>query len=156
MNKIYFTNSQDKVDVTRTLTGLVRRAVGQALKYEDIPFSAEISVTFVDNDEIRKINNEYRKIDKETDVLSFPLFESGEIEVEDGKKAALGDVVISLEKAVSQAEEYGHSFEREVAFLTVHSVLHLLGYDHEIGEEDEKEMFEKQEEILKKMKLGRD
>ena len=156
MNKVYVTNSQDKIEVTRALSGLVRRAVGQALKYEKADFDAELSVTFVDNGEIKRLNAEYRRIDRETDVLSFPLYESGEIAVEDGERAALGDVVISLEKAEAQAKEYGHSFEREVAFLTVHSVLHLLGYDHELSEEDEREMFLKQEEILKKMKLGRE
>ena len=156
MNKVYVTNSQDKIEVTRALSGLVRRAVGQALKYEKVGFEAELSVTFVDNGEIKRLNAEYRNIDRETDVLSFPLYESGEIAVEDGERAALGDVVISLEKAEAQAKEYGHSFEREVAFLTVHSVLHLLGYDHELSEEDEREMFLKQEEILKKMKLGRE
>ncbi len=155
MNKIYITDSQDRVEVTRALTGLVRRAVGQALKYEGVPFSAELSVTFVDNEHIQKLNAEYRSIDRETDVLSFPLYESGEIAMVGGKRAALGDIVISLEKAASQAAEYGHSLEREVAFLTVHSVLHLLGYDHEAGQEEENEMFLVQEEILKKMKLGR-
>ena len=155
MNKVYITNSQDKIEVTRALSGLVRRAVGQALKYEKVDFDAELSVTFVDNGEIKRLNSEYRNIDRETDVLSFPLYESGEIEIEDGERAALGDVVISLEKAEAQAKEYGHSMERETAFLCVHSVLHLLGYDHELGEEEEKEMFSKQEEILTKMNITR-
>lgn len=156
MNKIYITNSQDKVEVTRALSGLVRRAVGQALKYEKVSFDAELSVTFVDNEGIKEMNSEYRNIDRDTDVLSFPLYEAGEIEESDGENTPLGDIVISLEKAESQAKEYGHSIEREVAFLTVHSVLHLLGYDHELSEDDEKEMFLKQEEILKKMKLCRE
>ena len=156
MNKVYITNSQEKIEVTRALSGLVRRAVGQALKYEKVAFDAELSVTFVDNAQIKAMNAEYRSIDRETDVLSFPLYEAGEIKVSEDESTALGDIVISLEKAESQAKEYGHSFEREVAFLTVHSVLHLLGYDHETGQEDEKEMFGRQEEILKKMKLGRD
>lgn len=155
MNKVYITDSQDKIEVTRALMGLVRRAVGKALKFEEVPFSAELSVTFTDNEEIKRLNSEYRNIDKETDVLSFPLYDAGEISFIDGKKAALGDIVISLEKAKTQAEEYGHSFEREVAFLTVHSVLHLLGYDHEVSEDAEIEMFARQEEILKKMKLDR-
>ena len=155
MNKIYITDSQDKIKVTRALSGLVRRAVGQALKFEEIPFSAELSVTFTDNEEIKRLNLEYRNIDRETDVLSFPLYDAGEIAFIEDKKAPLGDIVISLERAQTQAEEYGHSFEREVAFLTVHSVLHLLGYDHEISEDAEVEMFARQEEILKKMKLER-
>ena len=156
MNKIYITDDQDKIEVTRALSGLVRRSVGQALKYEKVPFSAELSVTFTDNENIKTLNAEYRNIDRETDVLSFPLYNADEISLIDERRAALGDVVISLEKAKAQAEEYGHSFEREVAFLTVHSVLHLLGYDHEISEEAETEMFAKQEEILKKMKLDRE
>ena len=155
MNKIYITNNQDKIEVTRALSGLVRRAVGQALKFEEVNFSAELSVTFTDNEEIKRLNNEYRNIDRETDVLSFPLYDAGEIAFIEEKKAPLGDIVISLEKAQAQAQEYGHSFEREVAFLTVHSVLHLLGYDHEVSEDGELEMFARQEEILKKMKLDR-
>lgn len=155
MNKIYITNAQKKAEVTPALSGLVRRAVGQALKYENVQFPAELSVTFTDNAGIKKLNSEYRNIDRETDVLSFPLYEAGEIETVEGERTPLGDIVISLEMAEAQAREYGHSFEREVAFLTVHSLLHLLGYDHELSEEDEREMFARQEEILKKMKLSR-
>ena len=158
MNKIYIQNSQDKFAVTQALRGLVRRAVGQALKYEKFPYDAEISVTFTDNNGIQEINREYRDIDRPTDVLSFPLYEKDEInedELDEEGRAALGDIVISLEKAEAQSIEYGHSFDREVAFLCVHSVLHLLGYDHELGEEEEKEMFAKQEAILQIMHLGR-
>ena len=155
MNKIYIENKQDKVEVTKAISGLVRRAVEQALKYEKTPFEAELSVTFVDSQEIKKLNCKYRNIDREKDVLSFPLYESGEIEVIEGEKTALGDIVISLENARTQAEEYGHSLEREIAFLTVHSVLHLLGYDHEADLDDEHEMFAKQEAILNKMGLFR-
>ena len=158
MNKIDIQNSQDKFAVTQSLRGLVRRAIGQALKYEKFPYDAEISVTFTDNAGIHEINREYRNIDRPTDVLSFPLYEKEEInedELDEEGRAALGDIVISLEKAEAQAIEYGHSFDREVAFLCVHSVLHLLGYDHELGEAEEKEMFAKQEDILKIMHLGR-
>ena len=158
MNKIYIQNSQDKFAVTQALRGLVRRAVGQALKYEKFPYDAEISVTFTDNNGIQEINREYRDIDRPTDVLSFPLYEKDEInedELDEEGRAALGDIVISLEKAEAQSIEYGHSFDREVAFLCVHSVLHLLGYDHELGEEEEKEMFAKQEAILQIMHLVR-
>ncbi|MBQ9691834.1 MAG: rRNA maturation RNase YbeY [Clostridia bacterium] len=158
MNKIYIQNCQDKFEVTRSLRGLVRRAIGQALKYEKFPFDAEVSVTFTDNVGIHEINREYRDIDRPTDVLSFPLYERGEItedETDEAGRVALGDIVISLEKAEAQSVEYGHSFEREVAFLCVHSVLHLLGYDHELGPSEEKEMFAKQEAILQIMHLGR-
>ena len=145
---VYINNDQSIVKITPALRGLIRRAVTQTLLYEDFSRPCEVSVTFTDNEKIRELNRTYRNIDRETDVLSFPLFDE---DFSDGEKAALGDVVISLEKAVRQAEEYGHSFEREVAFLTVHSLLHLLGYDHETSAEDEKEMFFRQEEILKLM-----
>ena len=153
MNKVYITNVQEKMTVTPALRGLIRRAIGQALKYEEFGYAAELSVTLTDNDGIHEMNNEYRGIDRATDVLSFPLYEAGEIPCEDG--VCLGDIVISLERAEEQSREYGHSFEREVAFLCVHSVLHLIGYDHELGETQEKEMFARQEEILMKMKLTR-
>ena len=159
MNKIYITNEQNGVTVTQALRGLIRRAIGSALKYEKFPFDAELSVTLTDNENIRSFNSEYRNIDRATDVLSFPLYEADEIELlesDEYEPICLGDIVISLERAKEQASEYGHAFEREVAFLCVHSVLHLLGYDHELGAEQEKEMFEKQEEILTKMKLTRE
>ena len=122
----------------------------------------EISVMFTDNEEIRKLNNEHRGIDRATDVLSFPLIEYDEdgnileeyMDFNPSGEMVLGDIVISLERASEQAEEYGHSFEREVGFLTVHSMLHLLGYDHEIPE-DEEEMFGYQTEILEEMGLKR-
>ena len=158
-NKIYITNDQSMIAVTQALRGLIRRAIGQALKYENFPYDAEVSVTLVDNDEIKTINSEYRNIDRATDVLSFPLYEDGQIDENDvleGEPLSIGDIVLSLERADEQAREYGHSFEREVAFLCVHSVLHLLGYDHELGPDQERQMFEKQEEILKQMKLSRD
>ncbi len=160
MNKIYIQNCQDS-EVSAKQRGLIRRAVNAALKYESFPYDAEISVTLTDNSAIHEMNKEHRGVDRPTDVLSFPLYEADEIddmyEGEEGsdEPTALGDIVISLEKAEEQAREYGHSMEREVAFLCVHSVLHLLGYDHELGEEEEKEMFAKQEEILKKMKITR-
>ena len=157
-NKIYITNDQDKVEVTQSLRGLIRRAIGQALKYEKFPYDAEVSVTLVDNAEIKELNAEYRNIDRATDVLSFPMYEGGEIdesEVLEGEPVSIGDIVLSLERATEQAQEFGHSFERETAFLCVHSVLHLLGYDHELGEEEEKDMFARQEAVLAEMKLTR-
>lgn len=151
-NTVYIQNDQQKLPVTQKLRGLVRRSVNAALKYEDFQRPCEVSVTFTDNEKIRELNAQYRSIDRATDVLSFPLFDE---DFEDEEELALGDVVLSLEKAQEQAKEYGHSFEREVAFLVVHSVLHLLGYDHETSEEDEKEMFFRQEEIMKLLKLER-
>ena len=110
-------------------------------------------MTIVDNDRIRELNREYRNIDRATDVLSFPLNERSEI-LSGTADAELGDIVISMEKAISQAGEYGHSVDRELAFLAVHSTLHLLGYDHE-SEDEEKDMFARQEKILADMGLSR-
>lgn len=134
------------------------------MRYEECDFEAQISVTIVDNEEIREINNEHRGIDKATDVLSFPMLEFDEdgnaIDCdydlfEDGK-VLLGDIVISAERATEQAVEFGHSFKREMAFLTVHSMLHLLGYDHVDDPEGEKIMIKKQKEILEKIGIKRD
>ena len=150
MNRVYITDSQDKLAVDRTLRGLIRRAITATLKYEGFPYEAELSVTLTDNDEIRALNREYRNIDRPTDVLSFPQidFENDGIDLSDVYYKILGDIVISLERAGEQAREIGHSLEHEAAFLTVHSTLHLLGYDHELGEAEEKEMFAKQKDII--------
>ncbi|MCL2519310.1 MAG: rRNA maturation RNase YbeY [Oscillospiraceae bacterium] len=117
---------------------LVKRIVNLVLDYERINNRCEVSVILTDNKEIRKLNKEFRDIDKTTDVLSFPMEEN-----------VLGDIVISLDKTKKQADLYGHSFERELTFLCVHGLLHLLGYDHEISKDEEKIMFDKQKEIMK-------
>ncbi len=140
-------NDQKNVKITSAIRALVKKAVQCSLNYENFGYDAEISVTFTDNEKIHKLNFEYRNVDRPTDVLSFPMYD-GKIEVVNCGTVWLGDIVISLEKAKTQAEEYNHSFERELAFLTVHSMLHLLGYDHENSKEDEAEMFERQEAIL--------
>ena len=140
-------NDQNKIKMTPDLRRLVKRAVLAVLDFEDFGRRAEVSVTFTDNEGIHALNREYRNVDRPTDVLSFPLSD-GEDYDNDGDAVLLGDIVISLERAQTQAEEYGHSFEREVAFLTVHSMLHLLGYDHETSPEDERDMFARQDEIL--------
>ncbi len=129
--------------------------VGETLKYEGFSDDVEVSISIVDNEEIRKINCKFRNIDKATDVLSFPMidFEGGE-EVDTSETVVLGDIIISIERAISQAEEYGHSIEREIGFLTAHSMLHLLGYDH-IEPEEEAVMFSKQREILENVGLKR-
>ena len=161
--KVPIRNEQTKFKVDKKIRDLVRLAVKTSLLYMDFPTKAEISVMFVDNDEIRVLNREHRNIDSATDVLSFPLFEydedgeiiEQELDFNPNGEMILGDIVISLERAAEQAEEYGHSFEREIGFLTVHSMLHLLGYDH-MTPEDEEEMFGYQEDILKEMNLSRD
>lgn len=153
---IYFTNSQELFPVSYTLKMLVRRAVVASLEYEGFGADTELSVTFTDNLGIQAINSQFRGIDKPTDVLSFPLtdYESVDFPVADEPASSLGDIVISLERADEQAREFGHSFEREVAFLTVHSMLHLLGYDHVNSDEEDAEMRRRQREILENMGLG--
>ena len=150
---IYFNNSQDG-PVSYGLKMLIRRAVIAALDYEGYSNDCEISLTLTDNASIHAINKQFRNIDAPTDVLSFPLVEYDESEEPpvDGQNM-LGDIIISLEKAEAQADEFGHSFEREVAFLTVHSMLHLLGYDHVNSEEEDREMRSRQSEIMKKLGL---
>lgn len=154
--KIDFEDRQQTVPVTYKLKRLIRRAVEATLDYECYGNPVEVSVTFTDNAGIRELNRKFRNVDRETDVLSFPLFdfegESDEPPV-DELMGMLGDVVLSLEQAQKQAEEYGHSFEREAAFLTVHSMLHLLGYDHENSEEEDADMRRRQREILDGMGL---
>jgi probable rRNA maturation factor len=155
--KIYFENEQDKLPVTYKMKMLIRAAVEQTLDYEQYQNPCEVSVTFTDNEGIRKLNRKFRGINRKTDVLSFPLFDyTGESEEPpiDEMKGMLGDVVLSLEQAQAQAEEYGHSFEREVAFLTVHSMLHLLGYDHETSEEDELDMRRRQTAVMEMLGLA--
>lgn len=154
---IYFENEQDKQTLTYKLKMLVRRAIEATLDYEQYGNPCEVSVTFTDNEGIHALNKKFRGVDRPTDVLSFPLFDyDGESEEPpiDEMMGMLGDIVLSLEQAAKQADEYGHSFAREVAFLTVHSMLHLLGYDHETGEEDELEMRRRQTEIMEKLGLS--
>ena len=119
-----------------------------------------ITITFTTPEEIRKINKKYRKIDRATDVLSFPMFEKAELDEKIKNKDflyedVLGDVIISIDKVKEQAEEYGHSFERELSYMLVHGFYHLMGYDH-IEEEDKKIMRPKEEKILNELKITRD
>lgn len=153
---IYFSNEQEKFSVSYGLKRLVRRAVVETLAYEGFGNPCQVSVTFVDNEGIRELNRDYRQIDAPTDVLSFPLtdFEGSEEPPADEPQVPLGDIVLSLEKTAAQAEEFGHSFEREAAFLCVHSMLHLLGYDHVDSEEEDAEMRRRQREILARMGLS--
>ena len=131
-HKVYITNDQNKVKVPSGLRILIRRACHAVLEYEHFEGSAEISVTFVDNEKIAQLNEQYRNKPQATDVLSFPLGENGNYDINQETGAAmLGDIVISMEKAVEQAERFGHTLQREVGYLTAHSMLHLLGYDHE-------------------------
>ena len=165
---IYTDNRQEKIEVTEELVKELEHTIEFALKEEEVNIPFEISLLFVDNDEIREINNETRNIDKETDVLSFPMLDYPKDKVfkdvyknyefdetyMDGEELVLGDIVLSLEKALEQSKEYNHSFKREASYLVVHSVLHLLGYD--LMEEDEKKVMRKrEEEILGQLDIRR-
>ena len=134
---------------------LIKKVINETLHYENITDNVEISFSIVDNREINEINKKHRNIDSATDVLSFPLIDFNiENLPADGSTVYLGDIIISIERAYEQAKEYGHSIERELGFLTAHSMLHLLGYDHMIPAE-EKVMFKKQEDILNNIGLKR-
>jgi probable rRNA maturation factor len=151
----------DFMDETENLKedelSIIEKLLQYAASSEEVPSEAELSVTFMDNGRIQEINREYRNKDQPTDVISFAMEELGEGEMmilgEDIPKH-LGDIIISIPKAKEQAEEYGHSFIRELGFLAVHGFLHLLGYDH-MNEEDEKKMFSRQEHILEEYGLNR-
>ena len=154
--KIYFSNEQNKKNSGFTLRRLIKKAIRASLEAEGFELDSTFSVTFTDNEGIREKNREYRGIDSATDVLSFPMYDMKNGDMPDSfAPCDLGDIVLSLERAEEQAAEFGHSYERECAFLTVHSVLHLLGYDHVDSEEEELEMREHQRVIMKKLGLER-
>ena len=128
---------------------VIRRAILATLEHESFPYDAEVSVTLCDNEYIRALNKEYRGKDSHTDVLSFPIYDNGEFDLgECISGAVLGDIVISLERAAEQARELGNTFLYEIAFLVIHSTLHLLGYDHERSPEDDELQCRLQKEII--------
>ena len=143
-----FKDEQEYLEVRAAMRSLVRKAIFNTLAYEGFPKDVEVSVTFTDNEQIKELNAQYRNKNCATDVLSFPMYDDFSTAIYGGEDIPLGDIVISLEKAARQGYDIGHSIYHEVAFLCVHSTLHLLGYDHETGEEDEKEMFRRQKEIM--------
>ncbi|QBD85433.1 rRNA maturation RNase YbeY [Clostridium tetani] len=165
---IYIDNRQNKIKAQEDLDKLINEIIDYALKKEGVDIGYEISVIYVDNEIIKEINNDTRGINKETDVLSFPMLEypkgrvfsesyreySFGVEYLNEGNLVLGDIVLSLEKALEQSKEYNHSFLREVCYLVVHSVLHLLGYDH-IDEEEKVIMRKKEEEILESFNISR-
>ncbi len=154
--KVIISNDQKQVKIPTGIRLLIRRCCHAVLELEGFDGSAEVSVRFVDNEQIRQLNYQYRNIDRETDVLSFPLGENGKYDVNlDTGAKLLGDIVISVEKAFEQSELYNHSLQREIGFLTVHSMLHLLGYDHENGGLEEVHMREKEETVLTQIGLKR-
>ncbi len=154
--KVVIENKQKTVKVPTGVRLLIRRCCHAVLELEHFEGAAEVDVSFVDNEQIRAINYEQRHLDVATDVLSFPLGEDGVYDKNPATGAyMLGDIVISLERAAAQAEEYGHSFQREVGYLTVHSMLHLLGYDHVDGGLEAVHMREKEEAVMLQVGLPR-
>jgi probable rRNA maturation factor len=147
LHRFEIENEQDKFPVTEELLGRFSEIADIVLDVEGIESDCEISLTFVDNERIRAITSEFRNIDKATDVLSFPQYESLKDEDEVDEDMALGDIVISMERANEQALEYGHSFDRELCFLFTHSMFHLMGYDHETVD-DAREMRQMEEYVL--------
>lgn len=165
---ILIDNRQDIIEITEELIKLIKDIVKYTLKQEMFYWDYEISIIFIDNENIKKINNEYRNINEETDVLSFPMLEYPkgktykdvyvDFEFDDSyfneNKIVLGDIALSFERAKEQSIEFGHSLLREISYLVVHSVLHLLGYDH-MENEDKLKMRKREEEILKSFNLAR-
>ncbi|MBQ9267555.1 MAG: rRNA maturation RNase YbeY [Clostridia bacterium] len=139
---------------------LIKQVVKKVLEAEEIKHDVDVYITLTNNEEIHKINKEYRDVDRPTDVLSFPMYEREEIpglkeDKQSDEEEILGDIIVSVEKVKEQAEEYGHSFERELAYLVTHGMLHILGYDHMI-EEEKKVMRAREEAILSDMGILRD
>lgn len=166
---IFVDNRQEKIDVSDSLTSHLEKVINFVLKEECVKETCEISLVFVDNDEIRNINRETRNIDRATDVLSFPMldYEKGKVYKDlyldfkfdpiffDEGNLVLGDIVISLERSLEQSIEFNHSFFRETSYLVIHSVLHLLGYDH-MEDDEKKVMREREEDILGKLNIPRE
>lgn len=155
---IKINNDQDKVVFSSENADLIEKIYLYMLKQEDLSDKGEVSLVLTDNEEIKLLNKEYRNIDSATDVLSFPIYDVEELELlknkESEEEILLGDIVISMEKVTEQSEEYGHSFQRELMYLFVHGMLHLLGHDH-LEEDEKKEMRSREEEILEKFALTR-
>ena len=154
--KVVISNNQKSVKIPTGVRLLIRRCCNAVLTFEEFSDPAEISVTLVNDEQIHELNKMHRNIDRSTDVLSFPLGENGVYDknLETGA-SLLGDIVISVETAVRQAEEYGHTLQREIGFLTVHSMHHLLGYDHVDGGIEAVHMREKEERVLTELGLKR-
>ena len=153
---IYFSADEPYCRNCYLLKKTVREAVRATLYHEKFDFDAEVSVSFRTNESIRKLNAAYREKDTPTDVLSFPMYTREEIEnciPEEEDTLTLGDIVLSIERAEEQAKELGHGLLRELAFLTVHSVLHLLGYDHELSPEEDERQCARQREIMETLDI---
>ncbi len=154
--KLYINNQQEK-EIPEGIEKDIEEAVILCLKEERENTDYEISLTFVDNEEIKNLNRDFRDKDSVTDVLSFPMMEEDMFipeEIEEEIEPLLGDIVISVERAEEQAEELGHSLRREIVYLSIHSMFHLLGYDH-MQEDEKREMREKEKKIVRELKIFR-
>lgn len=147
--EVYYDDRQDDIEITEEIKNLIEKSIAAVLKVENLDENVEVSVSFVGDDEIRDLNRDYRGVDKSTDVLSFPMDDEFII----GSRI-LGDVIINTRRVMEQAEELGHSNERELSYLTVHSILHLLGYAH-MEDEDKKEMREREKLAMKELSIYR-
>ena len=147
--KIYYDDRQDDIKITDEIKNLIEKSIAAVLKVENLDENVEVSVSFVGDEEIRDLNRDYRGVDKSTDVLSFPMDDEFII-----VSRILGDVIINTRRVMEQAKELGHSNERELSYLTVHSILHLLGYDH-MEDEDKKEMREREKLAMKELSIYR-
>ncbi len=147
--EIYYDDRQDDIKITDEIKNLIEKSIAAVLKVENLDENVEVSVSFVGDEEIRDLNRDYRGVDKSTDVLSFPMDDEFII-----VSRILGDVIINTRRVMEQAEELGHSNERELSYLTVHSILHLLGYDH-MEDEDKKEMREREKLAMKELSIYR-
>lgn len=154
--RVVIENKQKVIKIPTGIRMLIRRCCNAVLVLEQFEGSAEVDVSIVSDEQIRAINAEHRKLDIATDVLSFPLGENGVYDVDPATGAKLlGDIVISIEHAEKQAHDYGHSLQREIGYLTVHSMLHLLGYDHVQGGLEAVKMREKEEAVMMSIGLPR-
>lgn len=147
--EIYYDDRQDDIKISEEIKVLIEKSVAAVLKVEELDENVEVSVSFVGDEEIRELNRDYRGVDKSTDVLSFPIDDEFILD-----NRILGDVIINTRRVMEQAEELGHSNEREFSYLTVHSILHLLGYDH-IEDEDKRQMREREKLAMKELSIYR-
>ncbi len=144
------TQNRSGIRFSRTLLEKIKKTIRTAVEAEYPNHTFELNIFFCDDETIRSYNREYRGVDRATDVLSFPMFDFGTPEL----PALLGDIVLSVPRAQAQAEEYGHSFEREMCFLAAHAALHLIGYDHE-NEDERAQMETRQREVLSALRIER-
>lgn len=144
---IYFDDRQDSIEISRELEGLLESVIKECLRVEGLDEDYEVSVSFVTDEEIQDLNKDYRGVDKVTDVLSFPVDDEFDV----GDKL-LGDIIISTNRAKEQAEDYGHEFIREMAYLTAHSMFHLMGYDH-MDDDEKSDMRSKEKLVMKNLNI---